>query len=57
MIKGYVDNDIFDSDEAIAAAIDMRKFLLKRLLEDRGRLPTSFFFIYTSPTFEHKINV
>ena len=30
----YVDNDMFDHDEAIAAALDKRKFLLKRLLED-----------------------
>ena len=26
-------------DEAIAAAVDKRKFLLKRLLEDQGRFP------------------
>ena len=37
----YVDNDMFDPDEAIAAAVDKRKFLLKRLLEDQGRFPTS----------------
>ena len=35
----YVDNDIFDQDEAMAAAVDKRKFLLKRLLEDQGRFP------------------
>ena len=29
----YVNNDMFDQDEAIAAAVDKRKFLLKRLLE------------------------
>ena len=34
-----VDNDMFDQDEAIAAAVDKRKFLFKRLLEDRGRFP------------------
>ena len=34
----YVNNDMFDPDEAIAAAVDKRKFLLKRLLEDQ-RLP------------------
>ena len=35
----YVDNKMFDSDEAIAAAVKKRKFLLKRLLEDQGRFP------------------
>ena len=35
----YVDNDIFYPDEAIAAAVDKRKLLLKRLLEDQGRFP------------------
>ena len=35
----YVYNDMFDPDEAIAAAVDKRKFLLKRLLEDQGRFP------------------
>ena len=34
-----MDNDMFDSDEAIAAAVDKRKFQLKRLLEDQGRFP------------------
>ena len=34
----YVNNNMFDSDEAIAAAVK-RKFLLKRLLEDQGRFP------------------
>ena len=33
----YVNIDMFDQDEAIAAAVDKRKFLLKRLLEDQGR--------------------
>ena len=33
----YVNNEMFDQDEAIAAAVDKRKFLLKRLLEDQGR--------------------
>ena len=28
----YVSNDMFDQDEPIAAAVDKRKFLLKRLL-------------------------
>ena len=33
----YVNNNMFDPDEAIAAAVKKRKFLLKRLLEDQGR--------------------
>ena len=37
----YVNNNIFDPDEAIAAALDKRKFLLKRLLEYQGHFPTS----------------
>ena len=39
LIESYVGNDMFDEDEAIAADVDKRKFLLKRLLEDRGRFP------------------
>ena len=35
----YVENKMFDPDEAIAAAVKKRKFLLKRLLEDQGRFP------------------
>ena len=35
----YVNNKMFDQDEAIAAAVRKRKFLLKRLLEDQGRFP------------------
>ena len=35
----YVNNDMFDQDEAIAAAVKKRKFLLKRLLEDQRRFP------------------
>ena len=35
----YVNNNMFDPDEAIAAAVKKRKFLLKRLLEGRGRFP------------------
>ena len=35
----YVNNNMFDPDEAIAAAVKKRKFLLKRLLEDQGRFP------------------
>ena len=35
----YVNNNMFDQDEAIAAAVKRRKFLLKRLLEDQGRFP------------------
>ena len=33
----YVNNDMFDQDEAVSAAV--RKFLLKGLLEDQGRFP------------------
>ena len=35
----YVNNNMFDPDEAIAAAVKKRKFLLKRFLEDQGRFP------------------
>ena len=36
----YVNNKMFAQDEAIAAVVDKRKFLLKRLLlEDQGRFP------------------
>ena len=35
----YVNNDMFDQDETISAAVEKRKFLLKRLLEDQGRFP------------------
>ena len=35
----YVNNDMFDQDEAIAAAVKKRKFLLKRVLEDQRRFP------------------
>ena len=35
----YVNNNMFDSGEAIAAAVKKRKFLLKRILEDQGRFP------------------
>ena len=35
----YVNNDMFDPDEAIAAAVKKRTFLLKRLLEGQGRFP------------------
>ena len=35
----YVNNDMFDPDEAIAAAVKKRKFLLKRLLEGQRRFP------------------
>ena len=37
----YVGSDMFDPDEAIAAALDKRKFLLKRLLEDQARFSDS----------------
>ena len=32
---------MFDPDEGMAAAVDKRKFLLKRLLEDQGRFSSS----------------
>ena len=35
----YVNNNMFDQDGAIAAAVKKRKFLLKRLLEGQGRFP------------------
>ena len=35
----YVNNKMFDQDEAITAAVKKRKFLLKRLLEGQGRFP------------------
>ena len=35
----YVNNNMYDPDEAIAAAVKKRKFLLKRLLEGQGRFP------------------
>ena len=35
----YVNNNMLDPDEAIAAAVKKRKFLLKRLLEGQGRFP------------------
>ena len=35
----YVNNNMFDPDEAIAAAVKKRKFLLKRLFEGQGRFP------------------
>ena len=35
----YVNNNMFDPDEAIAAAVKKRKFLLKRPLEGQGRFP------------------
>ena len=40
----YVNNYMFDPDEAIAAAVKKksRKFLLKRLLEDQGRFPEQY---------------
>ena len=35
----YVNNNMFDPDEAIAAAVRKRKFLLKWLLDDQGGFP------------------
>ena len=37
----FVDEDDFDPDEALTAAIKTRKFLLERLLEDRQYFPDS----------------
>jgi hypothetical protein len=33
--------DSFDPDEALSAAVDKRKFLLRQLLEDQGRFSDS----------------
>ena len=33
--KRFVEDDSFDGHEALTAAFDIRKFLLKRMLEDR----------------------
>ena len=35
----FVNKNMFAPDEAIAAAVKKRKFLLKRLLEGQGRFP------------------
>ena len=35
----YVNNNMFDRDEAIAVAVKKRKFLLKQHLEGQGRFP------------------
>ena len=32
--EAFVENDDFDPEEAIGAAIDMRKFLIKRILKN-----------------------
>ena len=37
----FVNNDMFDPDEAMAEAVDKRKFLLKELLEDQGHFSSS----------------
>ena len=37
--EDYVNNNMFDPNEAIAAAVKKRKFLLKWLLEGQGRFP------------------
>ena len=37
--EDYVNNNMFDPDEAIGAAVKKRKFLLKRLLEHQGGFP------------------
>ena len=35
----FVENDSFDPDKALTAAIKMRKFLLERVLQDRQHFP------------------
>ena len=37
----FVNEDSFNPDEILSAAIHKRKFLLKRLLEDQGRFSES----------------
>jgi hypothetical protein len=37
----FVNEDSFDPDEALSAAVDKRKFLLKQLLEDQGHFSDS----------------
>ena len=32
--EGFVDNDDFDPEEAMEAAVDKRKFFIKKLLKD-----------------------
>ena len=39
--EAFVKEDSFDPDEALEAAVDKRKFLLKRLLEDQGHFSDS----------------
>ena len=36
----FVNEDMFDPDEALSAAIDKRKFLLKQILENRNTFPS-----------------
>ena len=37
--NAFVNEDEFDHDEALSAAIDKRKFLLKKHLENRNNIP------------------
>ena len=39
--KALINEDSFDPDEALPAAVDKRKFLLKKLLKDQGRFSDS----------------
>ena len=39
--EARVNEESFDPDEALSAAVDKRKFLLKQLLEDQGRFSDS----------------
>ena len=35
--EALINEDSFDPDEALSAAVDKREFLLKKLLKDQGR--------------------
>ena len=35
--EALINEDSFDPDETLPAAVDQRKFLLKKLLKDQGR--------------------
>ena len=39
--EALVNEESFDPDEALSAAVDKRNFLLKQLLEDQGRFSDS----------------
>ena len=52
----YMNNNMFDPDEAIAAAVRKGKFLLKRLLEDQGRFPEQMSPNTTEPKINYRPN-